>query len=563
MAVDRVWHRHYGADVPPEIDIERITMPEVLARTASRFPHQTGFIYMGKQITFGELDRLVNRFARALFDLGVQRGAKVGMILPNLPQVIIANLAVQRIGAVTVMNNPLYTERELAAQLNDSDTELVVTLDLLLPRVLKIKPETHIETIVTCHINDYLPFPKKQLFPYVKKGMYRKITPQPNVHQFLDLIGKYPDDPVENAAAWEETAALIYTGGTTGVSKGAELTHANISSVVQQFSAWFPDLNPGEERLLGVYPVFHSAGYSVSQNLIIWNGWSCILVPRPEPGVIIEMLEKFKPTFLPGVPTIYIGLLNSEKFRRMDLSFVKGYFAGAAPLAADTIRQLQSLHGAIINDVYGATENTAFATATPWRGKVKAGTVGVPLPNTDVKIVDIETGQMVMPPGQEGEICVKGPQVMKGYYKRPEESAAALKDGWFHLGDIGVLDEEGYLTVVDRKKDLIVAGGFNVYPNEIDAVLFDHPKIVEACTVGVPDPYRGETVMAYVVVSPGETVTPEELTAFCRERLAPYKVPKQIAFMDELPKSAVGKVLRRELRAMAVKASAPEPPPAP
>ena len=275
--------------------------------------------------------------------------------------------------------------------------------------------------------------------------------------------------------------------------------------------------------------------------------------PRPEPGVIVEMLEKFRPSFLPGVPTIFIGLLNSEKFRRMDLAFVKGYFAGAAPLADDTLQQLKTLHGAVINDVYGATENTAFATATPWKGRVKTGTVGIPLPNTQIRIVDMETGTRQLDPGQEGEICVKGPQVMKGYYKKPMETEAAIKDGWFHLGDIGVMDTDGYLTIVDRKKDMILASGFNVYPNEIDDVLFGHTKIQEACAVGVPDEYRGETIRAYVVPLPGETLTESEVIDFCREKLAPYKIPRQVSFIDELPKSAVGKVLRRELREMALR----------
>lgn len=553
MAFERSWHKQYADGVPAEVDIEKITMPEVLTRTSQRFTGTVAYVYMGKKITYGELERLVNRFARALKDLGVKKGDKVGMILPNMPQVVIANLAAQRIGAVTSMNNPLYTERELAYQLDDSDAKLVVSLDLLLPRVEKIQPETKVETIVTCHINDYLPFPKKQLFPWVKKDMYRKITPKENVHQFLDLMARYTDTPVENEARWDDTAALIYTGGTTGVSKGAELTHANLSSVVQQFTAWFPDLNPGEESLMGVYPIFHSAGYSVSQNLVIWNGWSCVLVPRPEPAVIIEMLEKFRPSFLPGVPTIYTGLLQNERFRNMDLSFVKGYFAGAAPLATDTIEQLKKLHGASINDVYGSTENSAFGTCTPWKGTVKPGTVGVPIPNTDMKVMDIETGEKELAPGEEGEICIKGPQVMKGYYKKPEETAAALKEGWFYLGDIGVIDENGFLSVVDRKKDMIVASGYNIYPNEIDDILYTHPKILEACTIGVPDEYRGETVRAFIVPAPGEDLTEEEIIAHCKASLAPYKVPKIITFVDELPKSAVGKILRRELREMALK----------
>jgi len=548
MAFERIWHKSYVPGVPRDIEPEKMTVAEALTRSAGKYPDRVAFIYMGKKITYRELERLVNRFTRVLTDLGVKEGDKVAMLLPNIPQLIIANHATYRVGGVTAMNNPLYSERELTQQLDDSDATVLITLDLLLPRALKIMGDTKIKTIITCHISDYLPFPKKQLFPYVKKDMYRTVEPRAGVYEFMDLIAKYSDEPVENRARWDEVAALVYTGGTTGVSKGAMLTHANISAVLQQFTEWFPDLKGEYQNLMGIYPIFHSAGYSVSQNLPIWNGWCCTLVPRPEPGAIVEMLGKFKPTFLPGVPTIYTGLLANEKFRKMDLSFVKGYFGGAAPLPEDTLTQLKQLHGAIIYDVYGATENTAFATATPWGGKVKIGTVGVPLPGTDLKIVDVETGTKELPLGEAGEICIKGPQVMKGYYKKPDETARTIRDGWFFIGDIGYLDDEGYLTISDRKKDLIVASGFNVYPKEIDEVLFDHPKILEACCIGVPDQYRGETVKAYVVVQPGETLTEEEVIAFCKERMTAYKVPREVAFIDELPKSAIGKILRRELR---------------
>ena len=554
MGFERIWHKSYAPGVPPAIEPEKITIAEVLRRTAGRFPDRTAFYFMGRKITFAELESLVNRFTRALAALGVRAGDKVAMLMPNLPQLVIANHACYRLGAVTVMNNPLYSERELEHQLNDSDARFLVTLDLLLPRALKIKPATKIEAIIPCHINDYLPFPKKQLYPFVKRAMYRKAVPGPGVHPFLDLIGKYPDDPVPIAARWEDVAAFIYTGGTTGVSKGAMLTHANICGVIQQFLAWFPDLKDGEETLMGVYPIFHSAGYSVSQNLTIWGGWTSIMIPRPEPGIIIEMLKACRPGFLPGVPTIFVGLLNREEFRKMDLSFIRGFFGGAAPLAPETVRQLFDLTGKKIYDVYGLTENTALATCTPWKGKVKPGTVGVPLPNTDLKIVDLETGTKELPVGVAGEICIKGPQLMTGYYKKPEETKNALRDGWLYTGDIGFLDEDGHLTIVDRKKDMIVAGGYNIYPKEIDEVLFDHPKILEACAVGVPDEYRGETVKAFIVVRPGETLTAEEVIEYCRERLALYKVPRRIAFMDALPKSAVGKILRRELRALDVKA---------
>jgi long-chain acyl-CoA synthetase len=550
MAQEKIWLKSYAPGVPHEIDFEKMTLAEALKRSAQIYPESTALLFMGKHLSYAELDRLVNRFARALLDLGVKKGDKVAMLLPNLPQTVIAVYAAFRIGAVAVMNNPLYTERELEYQFNDSDSKVLVSLDLLHPRILKIKDKTKIEKVIYCHINDYLPFPKKQLFPLVKKQMYRKFKPQEGFHEFLPIIQKYTDTPVENASNWEEVGAFIYTGGTTGVSKGVMLTHANLSCNVQQFSVWFPDLKKGAESVLAVFPFFHSAGFTAIMNLSIWNGYTDILVPRPEPATVLEMLKKFKPNYLPAVPTIFVGLLDSPEFRKMDLSFIKGFFSGAAPLAADTLQQLKDLTGATMLEVYGLTETTPIATVTPWGGKIKPGTVGTPVPSTDVKIVDVDTGKEEQKIGTPGEIIVKGPQVMKGYYKKPEETAQVLKDGWLYTGDIGMFDEDGYLTIVDRKKDMIIAGGYNIYPREIDEILFQHPKILEACSIGVPDAYRGETVKAYVVVKPGETLTAEEVIQFSREKLAPYKAPKMVEFIDALPKSAVGKILRKEVKEM-------------
>jgi long-chain acyl-CoA synthetase len=550
VAQEKLWFKSYVPGVPREIQFEKITLPEVLTKNAKQFPHVPALLFMGKKISFPELEGLVNRFSRALLDLGVKKGDKVAILLPNLPQIVIAIYASFRIGAVAVMNNPLYTERELEYQFNDSDSTVLVSLDLLHPRVMKIRDKTKIRKVIYCHINDYLPFPKKQLFPIAKKQMFRKIEPQNGVYEFLDLIGKYSDAPLENAAAWDELGALIYTGGTTGVSKGVMLTHANISSNVQQFSAWFTDLKKGEDSVLAVFPFFHSAGFTAIQNYCIWMATTDILVPRPEPATVLEMLQKYKPRYLPAVPTIFVGLLNTEEFRKMDLSFIKGFFSGAAPLAADTLQQLKDLTGATMLEVYGLTETTPVITATPWKGKIKPGTVGTPISSTDIKIVDIDTGKEELKTGEPGEIIVKGPQVMKGYYKQPEETAHVLKDGWLYTGDIGMFDEDGYLTIVDRKKDMIIAGGYNIYPREIDEILFQHPKILEACSIGVPDAYRGETVKAYVVVKPGETLTADEVIQFSREKLAAYKAPKMVEFIDALPKSAVGKILRKEVKDM-------------
>ena len=547
---EKIWHKSYAAGVKKTLDYEKLAISRALTRSAQKFSNHTALNYMGKKITYRDLEGLVNRFARALSDLGIEQGDKVAVCLPNIPQVIIANLAVLRIGAVAVQNNPLYTERELAYQLNDSGSKIVITLTLLIPRMQKLKPKTGIEKIIGCHIHTYLPFPKKQLFPFVKKDMYRKVEPTEDVLVFSELIDQYSPEPVEDASQWDELAALLYTGGTTGVSKGVMLSHANLSYNAQQFAAWFPDIKPGEERLMGNFPVFHVAGFASVQNFITWQAWENIMVPRPEPKINIQLIKKYKPTFLPGVPTIFVGLLADADFRKLDFSEMKGFFSGAAPLAADTIKDLKDLTGATMCEVYGSTETTAMVTITPWGGRIKPGTVGVPVADTDIKIVAVDDPDHELEIGEPGEIAVKGPQIMMGYYNKPEETEEAIRDGWFLTGDLGRFDEDGYLTIVDRKKDMIIAGGYNIYPVELDDVLMGHPKILEACTIGIPHEYRGETVKAFIVVKEGENLTANEVDSYCKENLAAYKIPKIIEFIDELPKSAVGKILRRKLKEM-------------
>jgi len=547
---ERIWHKSYAPGVKKTLDYEKLTISQALTRSAGKFPNHTALNYMGKKISYRELDELVNRFARALLNLGVNAGDKIAVCLPNIPQVIIANLAILRIGAVAVQNNPLYTERELAYQLSDSDSKMMITLTLLIPRIQKIKSNTQIEKIIGCHINTFLPFPKKQLFPLVKKDMYRKVESTEEVKVFGDLIGRCSPDPMDDASRWDELAALLYTGGTTGVGKGVMLSHANLSCDAQQFAAWFPDIKPGEERLMGNFPVFHIAGFAAIQNFITWQSWENIMVPRPEPKINIELIKKHKPTFLPGVPTIFVGLLAESEFRNLDFSAMKGFFSGAAPLAADTITDLKDLTGAMMCEVYGSTETTAMVSITPWGGRIKPGTVGVPVADTDIKIVAVDDPGKALGLGKPGEIAIKGPQIMMGYYKKPAETAAALKDGWFLTGDIGQFDEDGYLTIVDRKKDLIIAGGYNIYPVELDDVLMSHPQVLEACTIGIPHEYRGETVKAFIVAKPGEHLTEADVVDYCKKNLAAYKVPKIIEFIDELPKSAVGKILRRKLKDM-------------
>jgi long-chain acyl-CoA synthetase len=376
-----------------------------------------------------------------------------------------------------------------------------------------------------------------------------KIVPRPGIHPFLDIIGKESGDPVPITARLQETAAIIYTGGASGTAKGVMLTHAALCAAVQQFRAWFPDLQDGGESVMGVYPIFHAAGCTLSQNLPIWAGWTSIMIPRPEPAVILDMLKKYRPSLFPGMPALYIELLSRTAFRKLDLSSIKGFFSATAPLLADTAKRLQALTGKRVHDIYGLTENTAFAACTPWNGDAGPGTVGLPLPNTDIRVVDLETGTTELPAGEAGEICIKGPQLMTGYHKNPEATAAALRDGWLYTGDIGFLDGEGHLSVVDRKQEVIVTGGCSVYPREIDEILSGHPQILEACAIGIPDASAGETIRAFVVAKPGGPLTEAAITAYCKERLADHKVPKQIVFLDALPRNTVGKILQQELRA--------------
>ncbi|HPB70958.1 MAG: long-chain fatty acid--CoA ligase [Syntrophales bacterium] len=548
MSEERIWQKAYMPGVPKTVSFEDRTMPEFLTRTARRFPRRDALIYLGRRISFAELDRLADRFASALKAIGVKKGDRVALLLPNVPQIVIAYFGIWRAGAAALPCNPLYSDREIEHQVNLAGASVMITLDLFAPRMLALRSRTGIRQVIAAHINDYLPTPQRQLFPFVKRAMYLPYRKEDGYHDFMALMRAAPDQSNHTPPALDDLALIPYTGGTTGVSKGAIISHRNISSINQILMAWFFDLPDGEDSELAIFPFFHMAGFNLVMNLSICKGWTAILVPRPDPQAVMDLTRKYRPTIFLAVPTIYVGVMALPEFRKSDLSFIKGFFSGAAPLLIETIEALKKATGASIVEGLGMTESTSIITMTPWRGKLKPGSVGVPLPNTDVKIVDLETGETDLPPGAEGEICFRGPQMCGGYYGMPEETERAVRGGWFYSGDIGRMDEEGYIYVVDRKKDMIIAGGYNIYPREIDEVLYEHPGVLEACTVGVPHEYRGETVKAFIVVKPGVQLNEKELDAFCRERLAAYKVPKLYEFTDNLPKSAVGKILRRELR---------------
>jgi long-chain acyl-CoA synthetase len=546
------WLKSYEKGVPERISYEEICMPDILDRTAKQFPDKPALIFQGYIMTYRQLKDMVDRFATCLTDFGVRQGDAVAILLPNLIPCVVAYFAILRLGAISVMNNPLYSDRELEHQFNDSGSKVLVTLDLLGNRMIDLRPKTKIKQIVYTSIGDYLPFPKSMLFPLVgkKKKLAADVKPAPAVYKWKDCVAKYGPNPPRPKIGFEDVAMYQYTGGTTGVSKGVMLTHANLSKQIQQAETWFPVFKKGAEVTLGALPFFHVFGMTTAMNFSVYMGWPDILIPRPQPEPLLEAIRKFRPTFAPLVPTMYIGMLNHPDLKKTDMSSIKGAFSGSAPLPVEVIHEFERVTGAVIVEGFGMTETTPVTHINPFAGGArKVGSVGVPISDTEARIVDLETGLNDMPVGQPGELIVKGPQVMRGYLNKSDETAYTLRNGWCFTGDIATMDEDGYFYIVDRKKDMIISGGFNIYPRDIDEVFYEHPKVQEACSIGIPDPKRGENVKVFVVLKEGETATQAELIEFCKTKLATFKLPAEIEFRKELPKSTVGKVLRKELKA--------------
>jgi long-chain acyl-CoA synthetase len=448
------------------------------------------------------------------------------------------------------MNNPLYSDRELEHQFNDSGAKILVTIDLLGNRMINLRPKTKIKEIIYTSIGDYLPFPKNLLFPLVakKKNLAADVKSAENVFKWKAVLEKSSPNPTDVELSFDDVAMYQYTGGTTGVSKGVMLTHSNLSKQVQQIGAWFPTFD-SNEIMLGALPFFHVFGLTTAMNLAIYLGWGDILVPKPQPEPLLEAIRKFKPTFAPLVPTMYIGILNHPDIEKIDLTSINGCFSGSAPLPVEVIRDFESKTGAVIVEGYGLTESSPVTHINPYAGgKRKVGSIGVPISDTECRIVDLNDGETEVPVGESGELLVKGPQVMKGYWHKPDETANTLKDGWLYTGDIAKMDEEGYFYIVDRKKDMVISGGYNVYPRDIEEVLYENPKVQEAAVIGIPHPTRGEAIKVFVVLKKGETATQESLIEYCSEKLARYKLPTEIEFRTELPKTNVGKILKKDLR---------------
>jgi long-chain acyl-CoA synthetase len=559
--VEKPWLKHYHPEVSEHLEFVSKTIPDFLQRSRDTCSDKMALNFQGYEVSYQELGDMVNRFATCLHNFGVRKGDAVGLLLPNVIPCVAAYYAVLRIGAIAVMNNPLYSDRELKHQFNDAAIKVLITLDLLGDRMIDLRAQTNIKQIVYTSIGDYLPFPKNLLFPLVakKKKLAAKVKPANNLFRWKPLLAQTQPDLPEVDISFEDTAIYQYTGGTTGVSKGVMLTHGNLSRQVQQVAAWFPDFG-ADEIILGALPFFHVFGMTTAMNLAVYFCWGNILVPKPQAPQLLEAITKYKPTFVPLVPTMYIGILQHPSIDKVDLTSIKGCFSGSAPLPVEVIKEFESRTGAAIVEGYGLTETCPVTHVNPFGESRlrKVGSIGVPISDTLCKVVDINNGNTEMPVGEAGELLIKGPQVMKAYLNRPDATANTFTDEWLHTGDIARMDEDGYFYIVDRKKDMIISSGYNIYPRDVEEVYFENPKVLEATAIGVPHPKRGETIKVFIVLKEDQNATEEEMIAYCDGKLAKYKWPTEIAFRNKLPKTNVGKVLKKELRAEELEARGEE-----
>lgn len=552
------WLAAYPEGVPAEVDIPDISVPELLTRTAQAHPQRHAIVFLGRHLTYRDLQSSVDRLAAGLAGLGVKKGDRVAVVLPNCPQAVITFYAVLRLGAVVVMMNPQYTEVELENQLRDSGSVVVVCLDKVFASVAAIRARTAVTNIIVTSIADYLPTADRLKLslplPGARKQKARLTARVPRTSAatpFLSLMrGPVGTPPKVDINAATDIALLQYTTGTSGTQKGAMLTHRNLVANAYQATSWYgPNANPGAEVTLGVLPLFHIYGLTLCLMSTCLLGGTLVLLPRFDQDLVLAAVDKYRPTLFPGVPPLYKALLDNPKTRNHDLQSIRACVSGAMKLPKDTQDGWKKITGGRVVEGYGMTETSPVTHCNPLSEASRPGTIGLPVPSTMARIVSVDDHRVVLPPGQAGELAIKGPQVFVGYWQRPEENSSALTDdGWLLTGDIAVMGEDGWFEVVDRKKEIIVAGGFNIFPAEIEDAIADMPGVAEVAVVGVPDRYRGETVKAFVVAEPGVELDAKEIKDWAAGRLTAYKVPKVIEFRDALPRTGVGKVARQQLR---------------
>jgi long-chain acyl-CoA synthetase len=549
---ERPWLLHYDKGVPHHIDYPDVPLFFFLEEAARKYPESPCTIFHGARISYREMDAITNRLAAGLVELGVKKGDRVGIFMPNTPQFVMAYFAILKAGAVVAATNPLYSPREIVHQANDAGVEIMLVMSNFYALMKKVQPETKIRKLVVTNIKEALPPVLSLLFGLTKekKGGFRVQLTEGDVWM-QDLISrqKSEDRPKVDVSS-NDPALFQYSGGTTGISKAAIALHRNLIANSLQIRLWMVSAEDGKEIVLMGIPLFHVYGMVAGMLFAIRTGAAMIMIPNVRDlKDVLTNIQKYKTTIFPGVPTLYNAINNHPDVLagKYNLSSIKACVSGSAPLMRETKEKFEALTGGVVFEGYGLSEAPTATHCNPLLGENRTGSIGLPLPDVDCRIVSLDDGVTDLEVGEIGELLVKGPQVMKGYHNMPTETANTLRDGWLYTGDIARMDEQGYFYIVDRKKELIKPGGYQVWPREVEEAIAEHPKVLEVGVAGVPDPYRGETVKAWVVVKPGQTMTEADVKAWCSERLAKYKVPTQIEFRSELPKTTVGKILRREL----------------
>ena len=549
-ATTHPWLNNYPEGIDWSASIERRPLYETLEHTAERRRDNTAIDFLDYCLSYGELLEQVNHMAKGLQLMGVTPGARVGLCLPNTPSSVICYYGALRAGATVVNYNPLYVERELAFQIDDSNTEIMITMDLeaLYPKVAAMLSRTEsLKKIIVCPMAAILPKIKSILFRLLKRKEIANIEPSEAIVHFQDLLDNDGDPSLVNVDLDNDIAVLQYTGGTTGRPKGAMLTQGNLSANVSQMLLWYVDLNPGEEKVLGVLPFFHVFAMTAVMNFAVAAGAQMILLPRYELGQTLATINKKKPTIFPAVPTIYTAINQAPDLAKYDLSAVRYCISGGAPLPLEVKETFERLTGCRLVEGYGLSETAPVATCNAMQDINKPGSIGQVVPGTEISIHDLEAPNDVVPTGERGEVWIKGPQVMKGYLNRPQETADSLREGWFRTGDVGYMDEDGHFFLVDRLKDLILCSGYNVYPRMVEEAIYLHPAVAEVTVIGIDDDYRGQSPKAFVKLKEGEKITEDEMKTFLADKLSKIEMPSRIEFRLELPKTIIGKLSKKEL----------------
>jgi long-chain acyl-CoA synthetase len=569
------WLQYYDSEVPESLPLPKQLIHDLLSNAAREFPERAALIFFGQKIGYRELDHLSNRFAHAMRKLGVKAGDCIAIILPNIPQFIIAFYGTLKAGAVIVLGSPLSSEQEITHQLRHSGAQVLLTLASYRAMVGRVCAGCTIEHVIYTDVREYLPLRHRVMLASLieDSGNATGTSPAPissgpaqaslhspawKQYDFQRLLHSQPTKPLDSGTSVHDLALLQYTSGTTDTPKGVMLSHGNLIVNVAQVRHWMPDARRGREVILCALPLSHSYGVTSCMNTSTSIAGTLVLLPTTRTQQLLQAIKHHHPTIFPGIPVLYLAIANYPRVRSYGVSAIRFCVSGSAPLPVEVQEAFERLTRGRLVEGYGLTEASPVTHSNPLNGERRVGSIGIPLPGTNARVVDLHTGE-TLPPGEVGELLIRGPQVMQGYWSMPEETREALKEGWLHTGDLARMDEDGFFTIVDRKKDLILAGSYNVYPRDVEEVLYEHPKVLEAAVISVPASSAtngaagkgniptSPIIKAFVVLKRGEKATPDELLAFLRERLDAYKVPRQIEFRSELPKNFVGKVLRRLL----------------